>query len=359
MFRFLRVFSISLVILLGGFTGVTHAARVAGIYQAQVPVRMQAQTVRDRAFQTALKAVLIKATGSRDIVNQQTAKKLLASARRYVQQFGYRETKPMSLWVQFDGVGLQAALTEAGLPVWVDERPAVLAWIAVQNQDKRYLIAEDSVGRVRDIVQKVATSRGVPILLPLLDIEDRTKISAADILGGFDETVTDASARYAPDAVAIARVMGSTNNSWRAEWRLKHGGRSRAWTFQGDTLAMVLTQGLQAVADALGERLAVVENLRAQGAVRLLVEDVDSLDDYARLRAYLDHLSLIKAYRLDLVEPGYASFLLRLSGDPIAVERVISLGDVLEAAPRPESVAAQPLASVARQTMPTLHYRLR
>lgn len=356
-FRFPRALAVSLTVLLSGLAGYAHAARVTDIYQAEVPVRTQQPTQRDRAFQAALETVLIKATGSRDIVDQPAAKSLVASASRYVQQFGYRDTHPMSLWVQFDGVALQTALTDAGLPVWVDERPALLVWIAMQNQNKRYLIAEDSNVRARKIVQAVAKSRGVPAFLPLLDIEDRAKIGVADVLGGFDEVVKNASSRYAPDAVAIAAITGSAQGGWRAEWRLDYGGRPRTWTFQGNRLAAVLTAGIQAIADALGESLAVVENLRARGAVMLSVEGVDSLDDYARLQTYLDRLSLVQDYRLDSVAPGYARFLLRLSGDPATVGRVIGLGDVLEVAPK--VIGSRSPVSTAGRNMPTLRYRLR
>jgi uncharacterized protein len=347
-----------LVLLLTLWSGLATAAQVQGLYQAEVPVATQDQAARAQAFRSALETVLIKVTGSRGIVSEAAVQALLTDASRYVQQYGYRETQPMTMWVQFDGVVLQEALTEANLPVWMDERPTVLVWIAVQNGDRRYLLAEDSGGKAREIVQGVAGARGVPILLPLMDLEDRARVSVADVLGGFDEAVLEGSARYEADAVATAQVTALANDAWNARWRLKFGGDSLDWSFQGPTLDAVLTDGVHAIADALGARLAVVESAHPQGAMLISVEGVQSLEDFAQVRAYLENLSLVQSSRAHQVGPGYASFWVEVSGSLGDVERAVGLGDLLERAPAPVTAALPPNAA-ERTELPTLHFRLR
>jgi hypothetical protein len=356
--RLFHAWLILLAVLWIAVPGSARAVTVQGIYRADVPVETQEQPDREQAFKAALETVLIKATGHRGIVRQPAVQALVNSASRYVQQFGYRDTEPMTLWVQFDGAALRAALIDATLPMWSDERPAVLVWLAVEHRGDRYLIDEDSGKPARKIIQEVAAQRGVPVLFPLLDIEDRTRVSVVDVMAGFDDALIEASERYAADAVVIARVTGLRDNFWRAQWQLQFGGQSLAWTLEGASLEAMLTDGMHAVADALGERLAVVESTRAQGALLMSVEGVDSLEDYARLQAYLDNLALVQDYRTYRVEPGYASFWLRLSGDPADVRRVIGLGDVLSEAPAPESASSEPDAVAARDEPPTLHFRL-
>jgi hypothetical protein len=246
---------------------------------------------------------------------------------------------------------VQAALTQAQLPVWVDERPAILLWLAIEGADERKLIAEDSSHPARKIVQSVAAQRAIPMLLPLLDIEDLSQVSITDVLGGFDGALVEASSRYGADAVAIARVTRIRNDKWHADWRLNSGGRTLQWSLEGVSLAAVLTEGVHALADTFGQRLAVIENMSAQGGLLVAVEDVDSLEDYARLRGYLDDLALVQAHRLHLVQPGYASFWLQTSGEPADVRRLISLGAVLDEMPAP------PNRGVGDDS-PTLHFRL-
>jgi hypothetical protein len=334
------------------------ALQVQGLYRAAVPVVTQDQSEREAAFKTALETVLVRAAGSRDILDQPAAQTLLASAPTYVQQFGYQGTRPMALWVRFDGAALRAAMRDAGLPIWAEERPAVLIWVAIERQGNRYLIAEDSRKRDRMMLQNAAVRRGVPILLPLLDLEDRSQVSATDVLAGFSEAVVAASERYAPDAIAIARVSAGPDGRWSAHWELDYGGESLDWDIQGATLDVVLGDGMSAIADALGERLAVVESAGGENGLLIAVEGVDSLKDYAELYAYLDRLELVQDYRTHRVAPGYASFWLRVNGDADDLGRSISLGNLLQEAPAPEGWTRSTEGSRRDEQQPALHFRL-
>jgi uncharacterized protein len=357
-YRFFRVWLILLAAVLAGPADQARAVQVQGVYRAEVPVATQEQAKLEQAFKAALETVLVRATGSRGMLNDPAVENLIASAPRYVQQFAYRDTEPMTLWVQFDGAALHGALTEANLPVWGDERPGVLLWLAVQHQGDRYLIAEDSGKEARRIIQGVAAQRGVPILLPLLDIEDRMQVVVADVLAGFNDAVIEASVRYGADAVVIARVIGLRRNLWRAHWQLELGRQSLDWKTKGVSLAQVITEGIHALADALGQRLAVVESTRPRGGLLVSVEGVDSLEDYARLRAYLEDLTLVQDSRTYRIEPGYASFWLQLSGDPADVKRVIALGDMLSEAPAPQGTPSKPNSAAADNESPVLYFRL-
>jgi hypothetical protein len=345
------LFILSLAVLCIGLACATRAAQVPDLYEAEVPVRTQAQAAREQAFRAALETVLIKITGSRSVADEPATEVLLNAPSNYVQQFGYRNGRPMTLWVQFDGGTLHDAVTEANLPIWMEERPAVLVWIAVQVGDARYLIDEDSNRAARRRVRAVGELRGLPVLLPLMDMEDRARVSVADTLAGFDEAVLEASARYDPDATAIARVTGVRKGVWRAQWRLHFGGESLNWDFRGATIGTVLTDGVHAIADALGARLAMVENLAAQGDLVVAVEGVDSLEDFARVRAYLKRLSQVQSSCAYRIEPGYASFRVRTSGDSGVVKRAVNLGDVLEEAP-------PPAGAYDVKGPPTLYFRL-
>lgn len=357
MLRIAHPLLLSVALLSADLAGYAHAAQAPGIYQAEAPVQTQAEGERDAAFKAALENVLIKVTGNRAVMNEPAAKDLALSASHYVQQYGYRERAPMMMWVKFDSAALQAALTQAGLPVWVDERPAVLIWLAVQHQNHRYLIDEDSRKGARQIIQNVAIERGLPMLLPLLDIEDRLKVGVADVLGGFDEAIIEASMRYGADAVAIAAVT-RFNGAWRAEWRLNYSGKLFNWSFDGVSLAAVLKRGMNAMADTLSQRLAVVESIGALGGLQVSVEGVNTLEDYARLQRYFANLSLLQGYRLVLAQPNHTVYQVRLSGDASDVGRVIALGDVLETAPLPERAVSTRKAISVRQKAPALHFRL-
>src|SRR5690606_7698392 len=53
-------------------------------------------------------------------------------------------------------------------------RPSILLWLTVQNADgSREMIGSDSEHPVVDIIRDFAEQRGVPILIPMMDLEDR------------------------------------------------------------------------------------------------------------------------------------------------------------------------------------------
>src|SRR5680860_645323 len=359
------VFLSGIVLLLMGSIGTVDCARAAAVsdlYRAEVTVGSQEPAAREQAFKDALEVVLVKVTGSREIAEQPAAATLLASAATYVQQFGYRARgRATTLNVLFDGAAVDAALTDGDLPVWVDERPAVLIWLAVQRGDRRYMVADDHGGQADRVVRTVAARRGIPVLFPLLDMEDRAQVDVADVLGGFDENVLQAAVRYDPDAVVIATVAALRDDDWRPRALRRNKAASRR-----ASLEAVLGDGLHFVADALADQLAAVETAGGLGGLLMSVEGVDSLEDFARLATYLDNLALARSHRIYRIEPGYASFLLEVSGDAANVGRLIGLGDVLEAAPRPVLAPATLVGKPAdggkpvdvRERVPALHFRM-
>ncbi len=334
-----------------------QAMEPGALYDAELPVQGRDPGERQAAFGKALAVVLGRMTGQRDVSTMPGAAALLGKAPRYVQQYRYLEDDAggYRLRVRFDPQALEQALMEAGLPIWGPQRPAVLVWLAVEGQEARYIVAEGGSEPLREAMERVARLRGVPLMFPLLDLQDRRGLSEADILGGFDEPVREASRRYRPDAVLIGRAKGLSGGFWRIHWRLYLGDRGRDWRTEGGDLVAAAEEGIQRLATVLGERLAIRERTQPAGGVVLSVEGVEGLDDYARLDAYLGGLGQIGAYHPYRIEADRISYWLRLKGDARDLERLIGLGDTLErAAPQTDPLGGAALAGASE-----LRYRLR
>jgi hypothetical protein len=335
-----------------------QAMELGSLYDAEVDVQSRDPGERQVAFKKALAIVLGRMTGQRDVGAAPGAAALLGKAARYMQQYRYLEgdagPQAYRLRVRFDAQALEQALIEAGLPVWGRQRPAVLVWLAVKRPDMRYIVAEGGAEPVREAMEGVARLRGVPLMFPLLDLQDRRGLSEADILGGFDEPVRQASQRYRPDAVLIARAKGFSDGFWRIDWRLYLADQALDWTTEGDALVAAAEEGIQHLSTALGERLAIRERAQQAGGVVLSVDGVNGLEDYARLDAYLGALDQIGAYHPYRIEAGRISYWLRLKGDARDLERLIGLGDTLERAGLVQGGVVAGLGGAS-----TLRYRLR
>lgn len=339
------------------------AVQLRDLYEAEVSVATRDRPERQEALQAALAQVLTKITGMRDVAGIAELQPLLESAPRYVQQFRYRETPgataPFALQVSFDGQALERAVADQGLPVWGRERPAVLVWLAVQEPGRRYLVGGDSGGAARAALDAAARERGVPLVYPLLDIEDQGKVSFADVSGGFEETVVAGSQRYRPDAVLTGSAF-KQGGQWSARWRLRFGDQSMQWEARGETLEMALSAGVNELAGTLAARLATAGPAGFAAGTLVIVSGVKDLADYVKVSSYLGGLAPVVSSRLYRAAPDRAEYLVVVRGDARDLERIVGLGDVL-ARERSAPLAVPPVGPVqtpVEPELPTLRFRL-
>lgn len=363
-----RSFKFAAVLMLIALVTPSPAVEISGAYDAEVAVRTRDEPARQAAFGQGLKTVLVRVTGSRQVGSDPRIAELLRNASNYIGRYQYRRQPTVTpgaspgylLAMRFDEMALKDVLNELGLPIWGTERPSLLVWLAVQARRDRYLLGETSHTELREPLQTVANTRGVPLMYPLLDLQDERAVSPADVIGGFDAAVRHASGRYQPDGVVIATARQLSDGFWTIRWRLYYADQVTPWDSEGDRLSQAIETGVHRLADRLGERLAVARGIRPAGDVVLTVEGVSALEDYARISIYLATLAQVEGYWPYQIMPGEASFRLRLRGTSRDVQTLIGLGTVLEpvAEGRLTQTHPDPLQGGA-QMLPKLLYQLR
>ena len=334
-------------VLLVLWTGLAMAAQVSGLYQTEVPVTGQESGERSRALRTALARVVIKVSGQRSAPQNPQVAEALKKPSRYVQQYRYRlatndtgQVAPAPqqvLWAQFDGKAVNRLLAEAGLNVWGRERPAALIWLAVEDRGRRRLLGSDDGGVLLDALQARAAERGLPLILPLLDLEDQSRLRVTDVWGDFQDTVLAASGRYGSDAVLVGKAYKVLPGLWEAHWTLLEAGNVQRWVTQSDTAGSVLEEGVDQAADMLAARFARSQTDQAPGSLELLVNDVNTLADYAKAVRYLGSLDAVRGVHVVRVTDGRVWFRLEATGGDEAVGRAIALGRTLEAVDETDS----------------------
>jgi len=316
-------------------TGV-DAARLTGLFQAEVDADGRNPVARDAALELALRDVLVRVTGSGNVVNEPAAQALLKQPGRYVEQFRFLDAPARSpdteqrlrLWVQFDGVALAREIRRAGLPYWGRERPDVLVWLAVDDRGQRYLVAENARLAAADALDKAASRRGLPLTLPLMDLQDQRAVQFTDVWGGFISSIDAASQRYRPQIILLGKLERSRGRSdWRADWTLLGNGDRQNWTSHASQLDDGIEQGIAEAAEWLAVQYAVVSS---DASVRaLVVEGVQSLADYARVSKYLASLAPVESVHVTSVNGQEVEFTLQLSAAERNLLQVITLGKLL------------------------------
>ncbi|MDH5257718.1 MAG: DUF2066 domain-containing protein [Gammaproteobacteria bacterium] len=360
-----------------------NATTVKNLFEVGVPVMSQSGKERTEASQQAFEILLIRITGRRDLASTDIGKLMIENARQYVSSFRYEAyveptfEKPVpfqvdqessvqdatlaeslrdpenaerieqaeqteeppkptqKLVVSFDEKAVKNSLWKQKLPVWGKTRPSTLLWVAIEDSNGRVLLDSNEPTPALAYIQKQAEKRGVPMLFPLLDLEDQININVTDVWGAFKDPIKNASLRYQPEAILSARLLLDPFGVWQTRWTLHQGSDEIDWQVAAVDLETAVVDGLDQLADRLAQRYAHISSVQDDSETLIYVTDVKSLSDYVRVDKYLTALSSIKRAELTTIKGDELVFRLDLRSNPAALKQAIKLGKVLLTAEDP------------------------
>ena len=308
------------------------AVEVPTLYTAEVPLDQEARDPRAAAYKAALVEVLLRVSGAELALDEEMVSLLFPNPGAYVTQF--RPGADDSLWISFDGAAIENELRKAGQTVWGNDRPLTLVWLAVDwGQGKREIVAADDPDRIeqearsidrnrmiRERLLGIAERRGLPLLFPLLDTTDLQGVTFADIWGGFDEAILDASKRYDVNSVLIGRVRAESAQPARWSWYFVGAGT----TLSGSPEAV-----LGQVADTLAAEFAIGGNLPLE-SIALNISGVVSVEAYGNVERILDNVALIENFVVTAVSGDRVSYRVDVRGGAGRLSRALRLTDLVE-----------------------------
>jgi hypothetical protein len=225
--------------------------------------------------------------------------------------------------VNFDPEAIDQLLRDRAVPVWGRERPALLLWVAVD--DEQGVRLADS-RQVDAMVSELARRYGLTVIQPLGDAIDLAQVSITDIRGGFVEAAQDSMMRYGAGVVVMLdlRQEGST---WLARLFWRHDGRDFSQTFPAISKAVAMDQVLASLLQSLAERYAMIDDGLADGERRVLISGVREQVHYREVMAHLTQLSAVESLRLVAADGDTIELVVRVRGSRF--EQVLALGGVL------------------------------
>lgn len=354
-----------LLLLLSTWESV-FATQMKGLYEVEVPVAGQETVQRNEAIRKAFGLMLVKVTGNRGVTARQELVDAIRKAPRYVQQYQYRlapiekeavETTAMGsvaepplepagdspegvvktveeeparlLKVTFDHNAVERLLREKRLPVWDGNRPSGLIWLGVESGSRRRLGLPDADVELYAAMVESSGGRGIPLIFPLMDLEDQAGMQVADIWGDFEANIRRASNRYAPDLIVSGRLIQLSEHLWRAQWSFYLADQVVKWSDESSAVEILADQGVQRIADLLAERFAPLGGDDGVSLVRLRVEGVHDFKGYLtvgnmlRSQGAVDHVDIL------FVEPDAVTFGLQARGGIQLLEQGLVLGGIL------------------------------
>ena len=379
-----RVCALLIISLLLGLAEFgSYALQVNGLYEQRVAIANESDTERDRAFREALEAVLLKITGERRWLEHPVLQQAVRNAQSYVEGISYasetveviadelpRPADPDAdqagqvdpelaasslpalreqryIDVNFAASLLDELLASANIPVWDSNRPSVLVWLALQNAEgERSMLTADSNPRIIAIIQDFVTERGLPIIFPVLDFEDRRALSEEALWTQDEAVISVASSRYGADSVLSGRLLFTASGELVGLWQFIFQGQVEVFDGYDEELAGYLNAPLDRITNQLASYFAIVPETSSQQVVRLRVEGIKDLSGYSALVSYVSSLGLVQSVSMAALDGERLELQLGLLGDPQQLFELIALDrDLL------------PITSSQLDPRTVLHYR--
>lgn len=324
-------FALAAVVAAG--SGPAAAVPVRDLYAGTVAVNDQSAAQREKVMRQALETVLVRVTGDRNFASGRGAL-LLDRPNAFLQGYGY-EAVPgggLQLKARFDSRAVDTALRELGLPVWGINRPSYQAWIVLRDDGQPAALLDAGAATARAAaLLATAERRGIPLTFPALDATASRRLDLRALWDGNLSAVREAARRDRPDGVLVVRARRD-GASWLGQFSvLRDDGADEEWSRLMPTLEQVLAEGLHELADRQASRFAVQTGF--QQDLRLAVEGVDSIEDYARVQDYLRRLNPVRSVFVEAVAGDRVQFRVLVEGDPQLLPRVVAAGSLLQALP--------------------------
>lgn len=305
-------------------------------FQAKVPVSSQTNKERRAAAEKGLERVILRVSGSSATVNDPAVQSSVKNALNYVEQFRYLPLRDDSLIQQgyrellslsFSPEVVKKVLMEAKQPYWPVNRPKTLLWLVEDTTEEgRLLVNNQGPVPVIDALQRAAYERGIPLIFPLLDLDDQLALSPDDVWEFDEESLIEASARYNADIILVGRYSSDSRGDVRASWQFFHDNAARTYDSRinindEDAMETVGREAVYPLADFLAARYAIVSTAAAQSKLVMQISNVLDFGDYYSAVAYLNKIAAIA--RVEMVSVQEDTILLYVNAES-SVEKLVN-----------------------------------
>lgn len=261
----------------------SFAAVLNDLYQVREPVAAQTPEERSAGLSRAFDTLVVRLTGDGKAPGNPALASLRSDPQQIVSQYGYEAGPPLVLMVDFDPVSTERSLRQAGLPLWSANRPSILAWWLNSTSEGNSLVGDAQPSAAP--LQRAAQHRGLPLRLPLADLNEQLIGTSENLQAGSPEALREASDRYAADAL-LAVDAHEDGGQWQAQWRLWLGDSREQGSVQAADAHALADAVMLAVSERLAPRYVAAPG-SASGALTLQVQGAD-LTRYAELGRLLE-----------------------------------------------------------------------
>ncbi len=324
-----------------------NAVEVRDLYLVKLPVAQQGRTVLWNASLKGFKEVLVRKSGSSEILSSPEVQRAYRKVTSYLQRFEYASQEdnsefPYEIALYFEPRLIDNLIQEAKMPLWGSNRPLTIIWLAVEENFERKIVLESEEEQsLYPILKENAVRRGLPIIMPLMDLEDELAVSISDIWGRFPSTIKQASLRYPSDVVMYGRI-NQVGETWQGKFGYINQDQEVAFDALGESQQEVIANMMDTLADRLCDKYCVVQEIGQKNELLINVTDISNFKQFKAAENYLADLSSVNKVEVIKVTKYDVLFKLTLLGQINSTVEGIALSQKMIAVEPPEETQQEP-----------------
>jgi len=313
---------------------------VEDLFTVELPIADQTTSLRLEVFSQAFKLVVVKASGSDDALKSAAFKRPIENSARYIKQFQYiTRNLPddedfdggrIFLRIDFDQQLIERLLRENNFPVWGRERPSSLLVISYDVNENIRLVSDDNTPDLIELLDQAATQHAVPVLFPLMDLEDIAMVNIGDVVSREFDNIDSLALRYSPDALVVGQIIGRSGQGWKGDWEVRFAEQIFKWEFRASQKNAVIEQFIKHLARILALEYALEDHRRSDLSLLISVSAMDGIANLIKVQDYLQSLNVVDSVRVAIINQNVVTYRLRLRNDAADLQRLIEFGEVLE-----------------------------
>lgn len=307
------------------------AQEVKELYTGYIQVKNKSKEQRKQAIPKLFEQVLVKVSGNTDVLNYTGEQ----NPEKFIDQISYIELPThnghkLITQAKFNRRAINQLLRSSNQAVWRSDRPVTIIWLATDSNEGKQLIGADSDSKLPNAINVQAKLHGLPVILPLLDLEDLNQVSADDVWAPFPWVVQKASKRYHAETQLMGKIVRTNSGEYKSYWTLLIDGAKINWESQGKNLEVLVDRSLTTVAKNLADRYAVRTTDGKNKQVNLSVSGIDGVGGFAKVSSYLKRLDAITQLEVKSIHNDQVIFMLNVTGGETTLTHLFATDQVLE-----------------------------
>ncbi len=325
-----------IAIALSFLSALCYAVTVENLSDVDIAVQNQSKSQRHLAFRNGLKQVIFKHVGNEYAFDNPAIKSALRNPSNLMNQFSYFENNgKLYLKAQFSESKIIELLRNAKVPIWSKNRPLTITWIAFDGGELNTIESDSSDNEFVITLKSEAEAVALPIVLPIVDFDEVTRVTVSDIKGSFVNQIHTLNQRYGVEYYALVNIE-KQGDIYHFELKLypqnQEGILRPVYQYNGEAkqIDVLVSDVIKPLANYFSREYSVTANSE-NSRVTLEFIGVDSLSKAIEIERYINSLTSVKSAHICGLKKTTLSVALDLYGNEADMLKLLKLDPKIKA----------------------------